>query len=171
MREFGGRIPVRSWREKLVDIVYAKTGVSLSAGDKDADRSFQYAVATLLALVAQSDGSVSTEEVERIVVILRKKFQIEAGTALELMTSAFHDLPEQHGTKEIFAELNQLLSLEQKEDLAVEMLEVIAADGQKEAGEMQLLALAVFNLGIPNKSMNRAYERYFRTRQGRSQTA
>ena len=160
---------MRSWREKLVDIVYAKTGLSLSPGDKNADRSFQFAVATLLALIAHSDGSVSTEEVERIVVILRKKFQLEAGTALELMTSAFHDLPGRRGAKDLFAELNQVLNLEQKEDLAVEMLEVIAADGQKEAGEMRILAQTVFNLGIPNNVMSRAYDRYFRTRQGRSQ--
>ena len=160
---------MRSWREKLVDIVYAKTGMSLSRDDGNADRDFQFAVATLLTLVAQSDGSVSTEEVERIVVILRKKFQLDAGSALELMTSAFSDLPEPDGGSEIFAELDEILSLEQKEDLAVELLEVISADGRKEAGEMTMLAQTVFGLGIPNSVMSRAYDRYFQTRQGRAQ--
>ena len=160
---------MRSWREKMVDLVYAKTGMNLARDDGSTDRDFQCAVAALLALVAKSDGSVATDEVERIVIILRKKFQLAAGDALELITSAFHHLPEHDGAGELFSDLNEILSLNQKEDLAVEMLEVISADGRKEAGEIKMLAQAVFSLGIPNKIMNRAYDRYFQTRQGRRQ--
>ena len=160
---------MRSWRERLIDLVYARTGKSLGSVRSRDDREFQFAVASLLAHVARSDDSVSTEEVERIVVILRKNFQLEAGSALELMTSAFHELPEKDKMADLFEQLNESLSLEQKEDLAVKMLQVISADGRKETGEMKTLAQTVFALGIPNQVMNRAYERYFQTRQGRSQ--
>lgn len=153
----------------MIDLVYARTGKRLGTGKNRTDRDFQFAIASLLGAVARSDGSVSTHEVERIVVILRKRFGLDAVSALELTTSAFHDLAQDDNIVTLFDELNNMLNLEQKEELAVQILEVISADGRKEAGEMKILALVVYSLGIPNNVMNRAYDRYFQTRQGRGQ--
>lgn len=129
------------------------------------------AIASVLALAAMSDGSVSTDEIERLVVILRKGFNLEGGSALKLMTDAIRDLPQRGSMSALLDELNRYLSVQNKEEVAVMILEVIAADGRKEASEMEVLAHAVYGLGLSTKSMNRAYERYFASRRGKADQA
>ena len=124
----------------------------------------QYPVASLLAAAASSDGSVSTEETERLVVILRRGFELDAGIALELVVKALHDLAARDGIDEILAELGRNLNAGRKEDLIVMLLEVISADGVKEAEEMDILARTVDALGVPDRNLRRAYTRYFDAR-------
>ena len=44
------------------------------------------------------------------------------------------------------------------------LLEVISADGVKEAEEMDILARTVDALGVPDRNLRRAYTRYFDAR-------
>lgn len=137
-----------------------------SDGGTDAD--IRADVATLLALAAKSDGIVSTGETERVVVILRRGFGLQAGTALALMTKALHDLPDAEQTASLLAGLGGAMRMRQKEDVVVMLLEVISADGIKEASEMALLADTVTALGIPDANLQRAYRRYFDARRERA---
>ncbi len=161
----------RSIRDRLGDLVYSVTGHQSDSNGLPADRETENAVASVLALAAMSDGIVSTEEIERLVSILRRGFALDGGTALSLITSAIHDLPAQASMGELLGKLNDVLGTRDKEDLIVMLLEVIAADGQKEAEEMEVLAHTVYGLRISQKSMQRAYERYFASRRGRADLA
>jgi hypothetical protein len=61
--------------------------------------------------------------------------------------------------------INQKLTLAQKEDLMLMVLHVIAADSRKDAGEMMLLAAVVEGLRMPDRRMDKVYERYFKEQQ------
>jgi uncharacterized tellurite resistance protein B-like protein len=161
----------RSITARLLDAIYELSGVRLGADVFPATRDTETAVASVLALAALSDGSVSTEESERLVIILRRNFDLEAGTALALITRAIHELPVHDGMSKLLKELNSALSVRNKESLIVMLLEVIAADGRKEAEEMEVLANFVFGLGLSARSMDRAYERYFSSRRGKADEA
>ena len=161
----------RSVAGKLNDLMYRTTGITLGEDRFPSSREAEQAVATVLALAALSDGSVSTEETERLVVILRKNFEVEPGTALNLITRAIDDLPGVGGMPALLQQLNTILSTRNKEALIVMLLEVIAADGRKEAEEMEVLANFVFGLRLSGKSMDRAYESYFSSRRGKADQA
>ncbi len=45
---------------------------------------------------------------------------------------------------------------------ALLILSVIAADNQRDAGEMKLLVAVIDGLKIPDKAMNKVYGRYFK---------
>lgn len=62
---------------------------------------------------------------------------------------------------EIMVAVNDKLALAQKEDLMLMVLSVISADNQKDAAEMKLLAALIEGLNMPDKVMNKVYERYF----------
>lgn len=158
----------RSFRDRAGDLIYALTGKSLGRNDLPRDQETEHAIASVLALAAMSDGIISTEETERLVVILRKGFALDSGAALSLITRAIHELPVRASMSDLTGDLNNLLSMRDKEDLVVMLLEVIAADGRKEAEEMEVLAHTVFGLNISQKSMQRAYSRYFASRRGRA---
>ena len=156
---------------RFTDLVYNATGIVLGDEKFPATRDVESSVASVLALTALSDGSVSTEEAERLVVILRKNFNLEAGSALALITRALHELPGRDAVPALLQELNSLLSAPNKEHLVIMVLEVIAADGRKEAEEMEVLANIVYGLGVSGKSMDRAYAGYFESRRGKADRA
>jgi uncharacterized tellurite resistance protein B-like protein len=158
----------RSIGSKIGDLVYAVSGIDYGRNGLPANRETENAVASVLALAAMSDKSVSTEETERLVVILRKGFALEGGAALSLITRAIHDLPVHSSMGDLLVDLNRALGIRDKEDLVVMLLEVIAADGHKEAEEMEVLAHTVYGLNVSDKSLQRAYRRYFASRRGRA---
>ena len=96
----------RSITARLLDAIYELSGVRLGADVFPATRDTETAVASVLALAALSDGSVSTEESERLVIILRRNFDLEAGTALALITRVIHELPVHDGMSKLLKELN-----------------------------------------------------------------
>lgn len=130
------------------------------------DSEVQHQIADLLAIVATSDGSVSTEEIERLVVILQRAFGLGDGSALDLITNAIHDTPADHDPGRHLHSLASALRKDQKEDLIVMLLEVISADGIKEARELEILSDTAVALRIPDDAMDRAYRRYFEKRKG-----
>jgi len=158
----------RTFRDKAGDFVYSLTGKSFGRNELPRDKETEHAIASVLALAAMSDGIISTEETERLVAILRKGFALAPGAALSLITNAIHDLPARANMSDLMGELNKLLSTRDKEDLVVMLLDVIAADGRKEAQEMEVLAHTVYGLHVSQKSMQRAYSRYFASRRGRA---
>jgi uncharacterized tellurite resistance protein B-like protein len=61
----------------------------------------------------------------------------------------------------LLSELSSVLSPDEKEDIAVMLLKVAAADGRKDAEEMEKLQVAAQIMSIPPELMHNAYDRYF----------
>jgi uncharacterized tellurite resistance protein B-like protein len=145
----------------LVDLIYSKTGISIGLDSVAADIEAQTLIASLLALVAKSDGGISPDESLRMVQLLRSRFQLREGEALNMITRASDELATHTSLDEILISVNDNLALAQKEDLMLMVLSVISADNQKDAEEMKLLAALIEGLKIPDKIMNKVYEQYF----------
>ena len=149
---------------KLTDLIYAKTGVTFDLPSMAADLEAQDMVAGLITLVAKSDGGISPDETVRMVEMLRQRFPLEPGEALNLVTRAAHELSEDSHLDEILREINDKLALPHKEELMVMVLHIIAADNEKDAAEMKLLSALIDGLNIPESVMQNAYARYFEDR-------
>ncbi len=145
----------------LLDLIYSKTGISVGSDALSGDREGQNLIASLLALVAKSDGGISLDESERMVGLLRNRFRISPDEALEMIARASHELAVHSRLDEVVDAINRKLTLAQKEDLMLMVLQVIAADNRKDAGEMRLLGAVVEGLRVPDQLMRRVYERYF----------
>ena len=146
---------------KLTDLIYAKTGITFDLPSLANDLNAQEMVASLMTLVAKSDGGVSPDETVRMVELLRQRFPLEAGEALSLITRAADELSSDSHLNEILVEISDNMPLPHKEELMLMVLEVISADNQKDAGEMKLLATLIEGLNIPDSIMNNVYDRYF----------
>jgi len=145
----------------LVDLIYSKTGISIGPESIAGDIEAQTLIASLLALVAKSDGGISPDETLRMVRLLRSRFQLKPGEALNMITRASDELAAHTNIDEILVSVNNSLTLTQKEDLMLMVLSVISADNQKDAGEMKLLAALIEGLKMPDNIMNNVYGRYF----------
>jgi uncharacterized tellurite resistance protein B-like protein len=128
----------------------------------------QFDAACLLAIAARSDGSVATQETERLVSVLQRGFAIKESAALQLMVRALDVASDTQGISTLLRNLELALDKMQKESLIVMLLEVVAADGIKDACEMSVLDKAISGLKVSDTSMDRAYRSYFAQRQSAS---
>jgi uncharacterized tellurite resistance protein B-like protein len=149
---------------KIQDLIYKTTGIDLGVDEPEADINARIAVASLLFVTASSDGSVDSQEVTKMVQALCERYSINTMAALDLINQAEGNLTLHGGSLKLLAELNARLSHKQKEDLILMLLDVIAADGEKEATELAMLDRTVVSLGISDKQVAKIYERYFARR-------
>jgi uncharacterized tellurite resistance protein B-like protein len=149
---------------KLKDLIYAKTGIAIDLGSLVGDPNGQTLIASLMALVAKSDGGVSPEEMTRMVELLRNRFGLQPGEALNMITRAIDEVSDTINLDELLRSVNDDLGLQYKEELLLMLLHVIAADDQKDIAEMKFLSAVVEGLRIPEKIMANVYARYFNER-------
>ncbi len=128
----------------------------------------QYDVACLLAMAASSDGSIDTQESERLVTAMQHGFAVKSDAALKLVVRALDDVKQHPDVSSLLRKLQRALDKNQKETLVVMLLEVIAADNMKDAREIKLLDSAMTGLKISDQTMDRAYRRYFAQRKSTS---
>ena len=152
---------------KLTDLIYARTGIAFDLPSMASDLDAQALVASLITLVAKSDGGISPDEIVRMVEMLRQRFPLKPAEALSLITRTAEELSADSHLDEILREVNDTLALPHKEELMLMVLNVIAADNQKDAEEMKLLGALIDGLKIPNKIMQDVYARYFEEKRGR----
>jgi uncharacterized tellurite resistance protein B-like protein len=145
----------------LLDLIIEKTGIRIASDSVASDYEAQIMIASLLALVAKSDGGISPDENLRMVNLLCKRFGLKSDEALDLVARASDEIPSHDELDEVVDSVNEVLTRTQKEDLIFMVLCVIAADNQKDAGEMQLLAKLVEGLQLPDQFMQRIYARDF----------
>ncbi len=145
----------------LLDLIIDKTGIRTASDRIASDYETQILIASLLALVAKSDGGISPDENIRIVNLLCKRFGLGSDEALELVSRAVDELPNSDQLDEVVDSVNEAMTRSQKEDLMFMVLCVIAADDQKDAAEMKLLAKLVDELQLPDQFMQKIYERDF----------
>ncbi len=152
---------------KLTDLIYAKTGITIDLQSLVSDIDAQLLIASLITLVAKSDGGISPDESVRMVEMLRQRFQLNPGEALNLVIRAADELASDAHLDEILDAVNDKLALPHKEDLMLMVLNVIAADNQKDAEEMKLLESLIDGLKIPENVMKSVYKRYFEDKKDR----
>jgi len=150
--------------KKLRNLVYAATGIDIGLDNAPVDINAQIAVAALLVVAANSDGSIDSKETIKMVEALCTRFSLTSTVALDLITRAVDDQSMPGGASGLIDELNQRLTLKQKEELVLMLLEVIAADGEKEASEIAMLDRTVRALNISDSRLARIYKRYFERR-------
>ena len=121
----------------------------------------QYLVAALLVSVAKSDGNISENETAKMLQLVGGHFQLKSSESLELLTRAMASLAENPDLTSLLKELSSVLTSADKEDVAVMLLKVVAADGRQDAEEMDTLSQAAEIIDISAESMHRAFDRYF----------
>ena len=121
----------------------------------------KYLLAGLLIFVARGDKTISINETQQMMGLIEEQFQIPGAESLALLQRAIEDISENPDMNNLLSELSLVLSLDEKEDIAVMLLKVAAADGRKDAEEMEKLQVAAEIMSIPPELMHNAYDRYF----------
>ena len=149
----------------LLDVIRERLGWS-------ADESLVHgrqageAVASVMVLAAASDGGISPEENLRMVQLLQDRLGLSSVDALALITDISGRIRADTDTRRLIESLNRELSAEGKQELMFMILEIIAADDEKSAGEMRLLNELVEGMDISREAMDEVYARYFASRRG-----
>lgn len=121
----------------------------------------KYLIAALLVYVAKGDGTISGPETAEMIDLVNERFGMQSSESLELLTNAMEDIAENPDFESLLSELSKLLSLAEKEEVALMMLKVVAANGRKDAEEMEKVRTAADIIDIPPEILHRAYDRYF----------
>lgn len=121
----------------------------------------QFLVAALLVSIANSDGEISAIETEKMLQLVGEHFELRSSESLELLTGAMEKLAENPDLTGILQELASILTSVDKEDVALMMYKVVAADGREGVEEMDTLAAAAELIGIPPGSLQTARARFF----------
>ena len=121
----------------------------------------KYLVVALMVFVAKGDGTISDTETQQMMALLDEQYQMPGAEALELLTRAISDLAENPDFNNLLGELSAVLTTAEKEIIALMLLKVVAADGRKDAEEMEKLRVAAEIINIPDDVMHRAFDRYF----------
>ncbi len=149
--------------ENLRKTLRLRSGETVDAEGIMTDRDFQQLIASLLIRIARSDGTISTAETSQMLAITESQFRLSSAEALELLTTAVAEAPEPDELEAQLRELKHLLDPAEKEEIAVLMLELIAADGKRDMAELEVLHYAAEVLEIPPGNMHSAFERFFDT--------
>ena len=121
----------------------------------------KYLLAALLLYVARGDKTISSNESQQMLALIEQHFAIPSAESLAVLTQAMSDLAENPDMDSLLRDLSTVLSVDDKEDIAVMLLKVAAADGRKDAEDMEKLQKAADIMSIPPKVMHNAYDRYF----------
>ncbi|MFT5500262.1 MAG: putative tellurite resistance protein B-like protein [Woeseiaceae bacterium] len=121
----------------------------------------KYLVAALLVFVAKGDGKISNEESAEMLSLVGAHFNLPSSDSLEVLRMAIRDIAENPDMKSLIRKLSTILNEQEKEDIALMMLKVVAVDGRRDAGEMEHVSLAAEVIGVSDEAMHRAYDRYF----------
>jgi uncharacterized tellurite resistance protein B-like protein len=121
----------------------------------------KYLVSALLVFVAKGGGSISEEETAKMLDLVSDHFGLHSSESLEIITNAMEDLAGNPDFEGLLRELSKLLDVAEKEDVALMMLKVAAANGRKDAEEMEKLRIAADIIDVSSETMHRAYDRYF----------
>ena len=137
------------------------TRLIVESNGKTESYDSQFLVAALLIFIARGSGRIEPEETAKMLDLIQEHFQLAGAETLELLTRAMSELAEKPELGELLAELGKSLSDDDKEDIAVMALKVIAADGRREGAEMEKFNQAVEAVGVSPEIVHRAFDRYF----------
>lgn len=121
----------------------------------------KYLVAALLIYVAKGNDEISGRESDEMLRLLNDHFGLPSAQSLELLTRAVADIAEDSDFESRLQESSVLLSPQEKEEAAVMMLKIVAADGRRDVEEMDKFQQAAALIGLSSEALHRAYDRYF----------
>jgi len=121
----------------------------------------QFLVAAILINVARGGGSIQQEESSLIIDLIEEHFHLQGAESLELITRALEETTDKPTLSDLLVELAPSLSDDEKEDIAYMGLKVVAADGKRDAAEMEQFGNAMSKMGISPEIVHRAFDRYF----------
>jgi len=93
--------------------------------------------------------------------LIGEHFHLKSAQSLELLHRAMTSIAENPDLENLLNQLSTILSEHDKEDVAVMMMKVVAADGRRDADEMEKMRKAGEIVGISARTMHSAYDRYF----------
>ena len=120
-----------------------------------------FLVAALLIFIARGSGRIEPEESAKMIDLIEEHFKIRGAESLDLLTRAMTEMAEDPELGAELAKLGQTLAESEKEDIALMALKVIAADGRREAAEMEQFNTAIEAIGVLPDTVHRAFDRYF----------
>lgn len=121
----------------------------------------QFLVAVLLVYVAKGDGAISNSETNEMLKAIGRHFHLQSAQSLELLNRAISGLADNPDLEALLRQLSSVLTGEDKREIALMMLKVAAADGRKDAEEMEHLHKAADVIGIPPDILHQAFDDYF----------
>lgn len=121
----------------------------------------KFLVAALLIFVARGSGEIAPEEASKMLELIQDHFKLGGPQSLELLTRAISEMAERPDLADSLIELGRTLSDQEKEDIALMALKVIAADGRREVSEMEQFDAAVKSINLSPEIVHRAFDRYF----------
>ena len=121
----------------------------------------RFLVAALLIFMARGSGRIEPEETAVMLNLIESHFKMQGAESLELLTRAMTEMAERPDLGPSLAKLGSTLSDQEKEEIALMALKVIAADGRREFAEMEQFNTAVEAAGISSEIVHRAFDRYF----------
>jgi uncharacterized tellurite resistance protein B-like protein len=121
----------------------------------------KYLVAALLVYVAKGDGTISGAETAAMIELVNEHFGLQSAESLALLTNAMEDIAVNPDFENLLKDLSPLLNEAEKEEVALMMLKVVAADGRRDTEEMAKVRTAAELIGIQPDRLHRAYDRYF----------
>ncbi len=121
----------------------------------------KYLVAAILVFVAKNGGKISRMQSQQMLALLEEYFEMPSAESLALLTRTITESAENPDMSSLLADLSSVLSTEEKEDIAVMLLKIVATDGRKDAEELEKLSVAIEIIDIAADVMHRAYDRYF----------
>ncbi|MDH3441096.1 MAG: TerB family tellurite resistance protein [Gammaproteobacteria bacterium] len=120
-----------------------------------------YLVAALLVFVARGDGNISDAETAAMIDLVKAHRRLSSSETLALLTRVTEDIASNPDFNSLLKDLAPLLSVAEKEEAALMMLKVAAADGRRDTEEIAKVRIAAELIDIPPDILHRAYDRYF----------
>lgn len=133
----------------------------IETGDETEVYDSQFLVAALLVYVAKGDGSISPLETSEMLKEVGRHFHLENAQSLELLNRALTNLADNPDLESLLRDLSGVLTRDEKRQIALMMLKVAAADGRKDAEEVEKLHVAAEIIGIPPDVLHQAFDDYF----------
>lgn len=147
--------------EELLEPRFDGNKLILETASRRETYDARFLVATLLVYVAKGDGTITDDETQSMLRLIEHHFNMRSAESLELLTRAMTSIAEDPGLGSVLRELGDVMSDQEKEDTALMMVKVIAADGKATADEMEAMRTAGEIVGISAKTLQNAYDRYF----------
>lgn len=121
----------------------------------------KFLVAALLIYIARGSGRIEPEESAKMIDVIEAHFHLQGAESLELLRRAMEDMAENPDLPDELTKLAPTLSDDDREEIALMALKVIAADGRREVAEMEKFNEAVASIGISPEIVHKAFDRYF----------
>lgn len=137
------------------------TKLIVKSGDGYEEYDSQFLIAAMLIYVARGSGRIEPEESGKMIELIEEHFHLQGAESLELLTRAMNEMVEKPQLNVVLTELAPTLSENEKEEIALMALKVVAADGRRHFAEMEQFERAMQAMQISPEIVHRAFDQYF----------